>query len=181
MLILLAAAWPLFLRAEAAGDPKPLPTGAGDRTPVSMPVPSDSKAAGNDALLARYLKLLNYGDMNPFYRPSKVDAAVALGLLGDERAVGPLVEHLENEDNNMLRMQIVRALAWIGSPSAVPALEHTLRDKYPFLRKHAAMALKDITGKDYEYDKTGLPDPNRLRKTIEASAAEAAGVSGKKD
>jgi HEAT repeat protein len=144
-----------------------------------------AKAAGdlnrNDAMLARCIKLLNYGEMVSIAKPSKVDAIAALGLMGDERAVGPLVEHLLNEENNNIRLQITRALGWIGSKEAVPALETALQDKYPYVRKQAAAALKDITGKDYEYDKTGLPDIDAMRKAIETAAAAARSASEKKN
>ena len=66
----------------------------------------------------------------------------------------------------MVRMQIVKALGWIGSTNAVPGLESALKDKYPFVRQQAATALKDITGKDYEYDKTGLPDLKRMQEAM---------------
>lgn len=55
---------------------------------------------------------------------------------------------------------------------SVPALERALRDKHPHVRKCAALALKDITGKDYDYDKTGLPDPQRIREQIESLIRE---------
>ncbi len=68
-----------------------------------------------------------------------------------------LVEHLENESNDHLRLQIVRALGWLGNAAAVSALEKTLSDRYPFVRQQSAAALRKITGKDYEFDKTGMP------------------------
>jgi HEAT repeats len=126
-------------------------------------------AGNNDALLAKCTKILNYGETYHIYQPSKTDAVSALGLLGDVRAVPDLVAHLENEENNALRLQIVKALGWIGSTNAVPALETALNDKYPLLRKQAASALKDITGKDYDYDKTGLLDIKKLRGLIRSS------------
>jgi HEAT repeat protein len=127
-----------------------------------------------EALMARLTKILNYsGDYGGLGKPGKADAVIALGLLGDERAVPVLIEHLVNEENKNLRLQIVRSLGWIGSQQAVPALEQTLQDKYPLLRKQAADVLKTITGRDYEYDKTGLPDFNKMRELIRASAKES--------
>jgi len=126
-------------------------------------------AVTNDILFAKCTKLLNYGEQFHNYKPTKSDAISALGLLGDERAVPILVEHLRNEENNVLRMEIVKALGWIGNTNAVPALESTLQDKYPLLRMQAATALKAITGKDYEYDKTGLPDVRRIRELLHPS------------
>ena len=86
----------------------------------------------NDALLAKCTKLLNYGDQFHIYKPSKLDAVSTLGILGDERAVPVLVEHHQNEDNNNLRLQIVKALGWIGGTNAVPALESALHDSTHF-------------------------------------------------
>jgi HEAT repeat protein len=126
----------------------------------------------DDAFLAKCTKILSYGDTINFQKPSKSDAVIALGLLGDERAVPVLIDHLENEENKQLRLQIVKALGWIGSATAVPALESALKDSYPFVRQQAAMALKAITGKDYDFDRTGLPDLKKLRETIRSQATQ---------
>jgi hypothetical protein len=87
--------------------------------------------------------------VNEYFEPAKGNAVAALGLLGDERAVPVLVEHLENEKDANLRFQIVKALGWLKSPKAVPALEKALKDPDEHVRNGAAMALKGITGKDY--------------------------------
>ncbi len=123
----------------------------------------------------RCSKLLKYGRIHGASEPTKVDAVHALGLLGDERAVPLLIEHLENEENDNLRLQIVRALGWIGSESAVPALEKALADKYPYVRQQAAIALKKITGKDNEFDRTGLPDSSKLRELLEKAQSDRKG------
>ncbi len=120
-------------------------------------------ASNNDALLAKCTKLLTYGEQQELYKPSKLDAVVTLGLLGDERAVPILIDHLQNEEDRNLRFHIAQAPGWIGSTNAVPALEDALHDKYPMLRVEAATALKDITGKDYQYDKAGLPDMETMK------------------
>jgi len=141
-------------------------------------VPANSPAVAKpienrDELLARLTKVLNYGSEIGLNKPGKGDAVIALGLIGDERAVPVLADHLANEENKNLRLQIVRALGWIGSEKAVPALELALQDKYPLLRKQAAEALKTITGREYDYDKTGLPDFAKMREMIRASAKES--------
>ena len=122
--------------------------------------------------LERISRVLKFGPIDGHSEPSKVDAAHALGLLGDPRAIPLLVEHLENESNNNLRLQIVRALGWIGTADAVPALEKALKDQYPFTRQQAAVALKKITGKDFDFDRSGLPDPAKLREEFEKARAE---------
>lgn len=137
----------------------------------SAPVTVAAKPAEDrDALLARVTKVLNYGsEVGGYRKPSKSEAVIALGLIGDERSVPVLIDHLQNEENNQLRLQIVRALGWIGSDKAVPALEQSLHDKYPYVRKQAAEVLKGMTGRDFEYDKTGLPDLANLRSRILSS------------
>ncbi|MFT3783401.1 MAG: HEAT repeat domain-containing protein [Nibricoccus sp.] len=124
-------------------------------TAPAAPKPGEDR----DALLARLTKMLNYGsELGSGRKPTKAEAAIALGLLGDERAIPVLADHLANEENNQLRVQITRALGWIGGPKAAPPLETALKDNYPYVRKQAAEALKTITGNDYDYDKTGLRD-----------------------
>ena len=122
--------------------------------------------------LERSSRILKFGAVMGNSEPTKVDAVHALGLLGDPRAIPLIVEHLENESNDNLRFQIVRALGWIGSDAAIPALEKSLKDKYPFVRQQAAVALKKITGKEFEYDKTGLTDPAKLRDLMEKAREE---------
>jgi HEAT repeat protein len=50
------------------------------------------------------------------------DTALALGQLGDARAVGPLITALRDE-NSSVRWGIRRALERIGTPEALAALE----------------------------------------------------------
>ncbi len=151
--------WSATAQAQSAGETMPSPAGS--------------------EFFQKCIKLLNYGENMSFNKPGKRDAATALGLLGEEKAVPVLIEHLQNEENSDLRMQIVRALGWIGSAKAVPALEGALHDKYPFVRQQAAFALKTITGKDYPYDRTGLPDPTKLREALRAAAQAAEAEANK--
>src|SRR5262245_32072695 len=115
------------------------------------------QAPGADPF-ARPVKILRFGEVIPYYDPSKGDAVAALGLLGDERVVPVLIEHLVNEKDHSLRSQIVRALGWIGSRKAVSALEKVLKDEDHHVRRLAAMALKEITGKDYKVEQEKEPD-----------------------
>jgi HEAT repeat protein len=136
-----------------------------------------------DAALNRMLKVLKFGGFNPAGgEPTKMDAALALGLLGDARAVPTMIEHLENETDNQLKLALVRSLGWIGTPEVVPGLEKALTDKYPYVRKQSAVALKKITGKDYEFDQTGLPSPaslEELRARMEKRKAAASSTPEK--
>jgi hypothetical protein len=126
------------------------------------------EAPGGGAFV-RCVKVLKYGDVNEFFEPAKGDAVAALGLLGDERAVPVLVEHLENEKDANLRLRIVKALGWLKSPRAVPALEKALKDPDEYVRTGAAMALKGITGKDYKVEQgpaEAVPGLDELAKEL---------------
>ena len=111
--------------------------------------------SATDKFMEKCIEILNNAEsISTFDKPTNGDAAAALGLLGDERAVPVLVEHLEKEKSDSVRLKIVRALGWIKSVKAVPALEKTLKnDRSEFCRKLAAEVLHQITGKDYKDDK----------------------------
>lgn len=109
----------------------------------------DKTPLQSDEVLARCTKIMKFGSVNEFYKPAKADAVMALGLLGDPRAVPVLLEHLNNEANQNLQFQIVRSLGWLKSDKATPALEKLLKHKDLTLREVAILALEDITGKDY--------------------------------
>lgn len=157
------------------------PLSAAEATPpAASPPPSPAPVATpganfgalapgqNDQVLAHFLKALRYGDSISSTMPTRSDAAIALGMLGDPRAVPDLVDCMRYSDNRSLRRDVVRALGWIGGPEAVSALEATLKDAEPTQRQLAAMVLKKLTGKDYEFDRTGLPDTSRVLEEIRA-------------
>lgn len=50
-------------------------------------------------------------------------AAMALGVMKVERAVKPLLQRLEEEEEEDVQVQILRALGGLGDPGAVPAIE----------------------------------------------------------
>jgi hypothetical protein len=111
--------------------------------------PQEKSQPSADPLLEKCIKILKYGQLNEFAKPMKQDAVMALGILGDDRAVPALLEHLQNEKDENLQFQIIRALGWIKSAKAVPALEKFLQHKDPTRRDAAMFALEAITGKDY--------------------------------
>lgn len=104
----------------------------------------------------RAVKILKFGQVNEYFGPAKGDAVAFLGLLGDERAVAVLTEHLANEDDAHLRFQITKALGWLKSRQAIPALQKALKDEDLHVRNGAAIALTRITGKQYQ---TEQPPP----------------------
>ncbi|MBU4128965.1 HEAT repeat domain-containing protein [bacterium] len=95
-------------------------------------------------VIDKIIKVLKYGDEN-FEKP---DAVVALGMIGDPRAVEPLMEHLKYSKNDHLRTEIIKALGRIGDKRATPALiEALLNDNYCYVRCEAAEALGKLGNK----------------------------------
>jgi HEAT repeat protein len=70
-------------------------------------------------------------------------AAKALGILCDDRSVGPLIEVLSDK-NRIVRRNASEALGLIGNEQAIEALEKTLEDENPDVRAVAANALGSI-------------------------------------
>ncbi len=94
-------------------------------------------------VLDRIVKVLKYGGMT-----EKVDAVIALGIIGDSRAVEPLIEFLKYSKRGHLRSEIAEALGRIGDKKATPALiEALLNDSYRHTRCEAAKALGEIGDK----------------------------------
>lgn len=71
------------------------------------------------------------------------EAAEALGNIGDERAVGPLIAALQFPDDDV-RWKAAIALGEIGNPDAVAPLIALLSDEDRFVRSRAAHALSMI-------------------------------------
>ncbi|MCK4647897.1 HEAT repeat domain-containing protein [bacterium] len=94
-------------------------------------------------VIAKIVKVLKYGGMT-----EKPDAVVALGMIGDSRAVEPLIEYLEHSEDDHLRCDIVTALGRIGDKKATPALiKALLNDSYCHVRCEAAEALGKLGNK----------------------------------
>jgi hypothetical protein len=134
-----------------------------------------------ETTLARCTKLLEFGSLNEFFKPTKADAVVALGLLGDQRAVPVLLVHLKNESDYNLRFQTVRALGWLKSKKAVPPLEALLQHRGPGLgdinlREVAKVALEEITGKDYGAKESAAKLAEKLRSVLPDVAAGTPGA-----
>lgn len=80
-------------------------------------VRSLARIGGDDAGL---LLLGMVDDADPDVRAS---VATALGALGVEKAVKPLLQRLEKEEEQKVQVQILRALGALGDPGAVTAIE----------------------------------------------------------
>jgi HEAT repeat protein len=73
------------------------------------------------------------------------DAAVALGEVGDARAVEPLKTLLIDRSEDV-RIAAARALGELGDSRAIEALIRALNDRYPDLRREAEFSLLKIGG-----------------------------------
>jgi len=73
----------------------------------------------------------------------RINAAFALGEIGDERAFDALTAALKDK-NDYVRSETAVALGRIGDRRVVAALEETARDPNPFVRLDAVVALNRI-------------------------------------
>ena len=71
------------------------------------------------------------------------DPAVALGAIGDPRAVEPLIRALGDE-GSLMRKEAAVALGAIGNPRAVEPLLASLKDENSYVRATSAWALGEI-------------------------------------
>ncbi|GAA2623921.1 HEAT repeat domain-containing protein [Paractinoplanes durhamensis] len=81
-------------------------------------------------------------------RPDPVmrsDIALALGFVGGERGVGPLIDLLTDEEPAVV-MEAAAALGRIGDPDAVPHLIEALTSADPNVRANACQALGELRG-----------------------------------
>jgi len=80
----------------------------------------------------------------------RMNAASALGEIGDKSAIPLLKEALKDKDT-VVRMSAASALEMIGDKSAIPLLKEALKDKSESVKIYAAMALYRIG------DKSAIP------------------------
>ena len=74
---------------------------------------------------------------------ARAEAARALGTIGDQRSVDPLVHSLRDPDREV-RFTAAESLGRIGDARAVRQLSEALTDNDWYVRLHAATALGDI-------------------------------------
>ena len=88
------------------------------------------------------------------------DAAIALGKIGTDAAVSPLIEKLQalpsDQSTKNLRLDIVKGLGESKNQKAVPILEAVLEDTDADIHFWAADALFQITGEGYGYHRVSL-------------------------
>jgi len=130
------------------------------------------KIKGAAWVLVNYLlKALKSEDKN-----IRMHAAIALGRLGDPRAVPHLIEALEDR-SPIVRRAAAIALGMIGDSSAVDALIERLNDEDVEVKKAALEALNDLNigKKDVEVIKESLKDPDPRVRELTAMVLEKGG------
>ena len=116
------------------------------------------------------------------YLGAQINAIKALGLIGESKAVGPLINEFDDSEG-AIRCAIAIALGKIGSPEAVPALMSKLTDAMWYVRRDAAIALgniKDVRATDGlieilndKYDEAAENSAKAIEKIGEVAIAKA--------
>lgn len=78
---------------------------------------------------------------NTMNRETRLGIIEALGMIGDPRAVNPLLSQM-NDQSNEIRWETALALGEIGDSSAIPSLKSALNDPDKYVRYGAALALR---------------------------------------
>lgn len=81
---------------------------------------------------------------NTVNRETRLGIIEALGMIGDPRAVNPLLSQM-NDKSNEIRWETALALGEIGDVSATPALRKALDDPDKYVRYGAALALRKLS------------------------------------
>ena len=119
--------------------PAPNATVAAPSTPEVMPTAALTNGGSE---IETALEQLRSGN-----EATRADAAVRLGRLKIERAVGPLVKALNSDKSPMVREAAARGLGLIGSPSALSALQYAAQaDEDREVRHSASFAAECIRG-----------------------------------
>ena len=88
----------------------------------------------------RLIEVLKYGGT----RGMQMDAAVALGMIGEKKAITPLVEIINNNYAWIdIRVYAVRSLGWIGGKKAIEALNKAATYKDFYGRSEDIEAIRD--------------------------------------
>lgn len=85
------------------------------------------------------------GRLKSHHGHSRRDGALTLGRLGDDRAVGPLIDRLEHDGDKEVRVASAWALGEIGDErSALPIQRAALNDKKHEVREAAGIAYRKL-------------------------------------
>jgi len=121
---------------------------AGGFGPVAQGTPGEGDMNGGGGLPAWNGLLADLKSKNAGIR---LDAIYALGETRDAGVVQHIVPMLEDVDI-FVRMGAARILEKLDARIAVPALIEVLEDAKTAVREAAMLALRKITGKDFNYD-----------------------------
>jgi hypothetical protein len=118
--------------------PTPTPSSSADYSNEVRPASINAGQGDLDTILQQ----LREGDER-----IRADAAVRLGRLRSERAVGPLVKALNSDGSPIVREAAARGLGLIGSPSSLSALQYAAQaDDDREVRHSASFAAETIRG-----------------------------------
>ncbi len=126
---------------------------------ISLPTLKDlltyNKRLKRFSKIKNFLSSIKHAKSDIFHSMSvRKNAAWALGLTEDTRAIKPLLSQLETQ-NSELKREIILALQKISDKEAIPFLnEIVLNDKEPLVRYDAARALGEIKHLDSVYTLT---------------------------
>ena len=76
--------------------------------------------------------------------PIRREAATSLGLIGDIRAVDPLISRLGRDNNPLVRARIIEALGMLKDKRAIDAILPYLKDKDIWNRQASHQALERL-------------------------------------
>lgn len=92
-----------------------------------------------------FVELLKALDDDDHY--IRIGSACSLGLVGDQRAIDPLIQVLKSDQNEDVRMNAAESLGRIGDSRAIDPLKMSLKsDKSKYVRANAVEALEKIGG-----------------------------------
>ncbi len=95
----------------------------------------------------------------------------ALGEIGGEEVVGPLIELL-NENKKQVRIDAIRALSKLKNQEVISAIKQALEDPEQEVRLEATKALKNLTGKVFKIKDEKSPEGPIMGKVIGVRAPE---------
>jgi HEAT repeat protein len=105
-------------------------------------------------------------------------SATALGRLGDQRAIGHLLEHLLTDPAPFVRARIASTLGQLGGPEVIERLVRALRDPAWWVRMRSVEALEQIGPAAEGPLLVALNDPDGNIRSRAATALERLGVPG---
>jgi len=118
--------------------PTPTPSASTENAPDLMP----AVAVGGQGDINLALQQLRNGDDR-----TRADAAVRLGRLHADLAVGAIVKALNSDSSPKVREAAARGLGLIGSPSSLAALQYAAQaDDDSEVRHSAGFAAETIRG-----------------------------------